>query len=73
MRDFREDSWVHHHFRRLQAGPSRIAYKNYRKLASIDRYENLALFMMGAALVSPLAIYVGKRMRVTGGGVPRVH
>ena len=72
-RDFRSDSWFHRHFRCLQAGPSRIAYKNYRKLNRAEFYENLFFFMVGTVLVSPLAIYVGKRMRVTSGGVPRVN
>lgn len=72
-KDFRSDPWLHNRFRKLQAGPFRIPYKKTRELVEQQRMVKLLNFLLGAILVSPLAIGVGRRLRVTSGGVPRVY
>ena len=72
-KDLRKDKWIHSRFRKLQAGPLRIPYKKSRSLLTENRIVGCINFLVGAALVSPLAVYVGRTMRKTVGGVPKVY
>mmetsp|Transcript_13141 Transcript_13141/g.15202 ORF Transcript_13141/g.15202 Transcript_13141/m.15202 type:complete len:275 (-) Transcript_13141:28-852(-) len=71
--DFRNDRWLHARFRKLQAGPLRIPYKKSRELLQENRMVGWINFMIGAILISPLAVFVGRHMRTSSGGVPLMH
>lgn len=72
-KDLRNDRWLHSRFRKLQAGPLRIPYKQSRTLLTENRIVGCINFLIGALLISPLAVWVGRASRRTIGGVPRVY
>lgn len=71
--DFRKDKWLHTRFRKLQAGPLRRPYKDTRELQTQQRFHNGTNFLIGAILISPLAIFLGRLNRATLTGVPKIH
>lgn len=72
-KDFRSDSWLHYRFRKLQAGPLRKPYKRVHELKKMEKVDYIINFSIGALVFSPLAIFIGRRMRVNPTGVQRVY
>lgn len=72
-KDFRSDSWISNRFRKLQAGPLRAPYKRTRELQTEYRMAYWTHFLLGAALVYPLAILFGRGLRKTTGGIPKYY
>lgn len=71
--EFRDDRWLHTRFRKLQAGPLRRPYKQTRALKQKARTQYVMNFFIGAVLGSPIAIWVGRRLRYTSTGVPKSY
>lgn len=72
-KEFRQDRWLHRRWRKLQAGPLRRPYKVSKELVDNERHIYLLNFFIGAVLISPLAIFLGRRNRLTSGGIPKVY
>ena len=70
--DFKSDPWVTYRFRKYTANPKRIPWKNQRQLKRQHQYTFLMHWIAGAALAWPIAAFVGRRFKVTRGGVPTV-
>jgi hypothetical protein len=71
--EFRNDRWLHTKWRKLQAGPLRRPYKKTRELAQGTRLVMVFNFLIGAMVVCPAAVFVGRFMRVTPGGVTKIY
>lgn len=71
--DLRSDPWIHRKFRKLMCGPLRVPYKNELERRKVENNKWWHLFMVGAVLSSPVAIWYGKRFRTTQGGVPKTY
>lgn len=71
--EFRGDSWFDIRFRKNQAGPLRRPYKNVKQLKKKAKLEFIFNFCLGAALFSPLGVLIGRRLRKTPTGVPKMY
>ncbi|CAI2377283.1 unnamed protein product [Moneuplotes crassus] len=71
--EFRNDRWLNLRFRKLQAGPLRRPYKNAKELKKLQYLDYVTLFIAGSIMFLPLGIVVGRRMRYTQSGVPKVY
>jgi len=71
--EFREDRWLHSRFRKLQAGPLRRPYIKTRALKQRYRMEYITHFALGAFLFTPLAIFIGRRCRITRNGIAKIY
>lgn len=72
-KDFRSDSWFSVRWRKLQAGPLRAPYKRTRELVNEFRFAYAQHFALGVIFALPFAVYVGRRLRKTSGGIPKVY
>jgi len=72
-REFRKDRWFHIRFRKLGAGPLRRPYNKTRQLKQKQRTEYIINFLIGSFLFTPLGIFVGRRLRRTQSGVPKIY
>ena len=70
--DFKSDPWVTYRFRKYTANPKRIPWKNQRQLKRQHQFTFMIHWIAGSFLAWPLAAYVGRRFKVTRGGVPAV-
>ena len=66
------DPWITHRFRKYTAGPKRWPWKNHREIHRQHTYTFIIHAGLGAIAAVPLAVYVGRRARVTQGGTPLV-
>ena len=71
--DFRSDRWLNFRYRKLQAGPLRKPYKRAKELKKIQYLDYMSIYAVGALLFVPLGIVIGRRMRTTSMGVPKVY
>jgi len=72
-KEFRQDRWIHTRFRKLAAGPLRRPYIKTRQLKQKQRVEYAINFLMGSIFFAPLGIFIGRRLRNTQSGVPKIH
>ena len=70
--DFKSDPWVTYRFRKYTANPKRIPWKNTRQLKRQHQFTFCVNWAVGSLLFWPIAAFVGRRMKVTRGGVPVV-
>lgn len=59
-------------FRKFMAGPKRWPWKNSREIKNQYQFTFAVNFLVGAALTSPFAVWVGRRAKHYQGGVPIV-
>ena len=70
--EFKSDPWVTHRFRKYMAGPKRWAFKNVREMKN-DFQANFGVnFMIGFLLMWPVSIFLARRQKVLGTGVPSI-
>lgn len=67
---FKSDPWVTVRFRKYMAGPKRLPWQNQREIQRTYKYTFLVHWLMGGLLAWPVGVFVGRRMKMTQGGVP---
>lgn len=72
-KDFKNDRWTSVHFRSMQAGPQRRPFKRFEMLRNQYRFKFFKDVLIGAILVSPIAIMFGKMSRLNFNGIPRIY
>ena len=70
--DFKSDPWLTYRFRKYTANPKRIPWKNNRKLKRQYTFSFMCNWALFSAISWPIACAIGRRWKVTRGGVPRV-
>ena len=67
--DLRSDPWLTHRFRKYTAGPKRVPWKNYREISWQHKTRTAVAWLFGSAMLWPISIAVGRRMKHYQGGV----
>jgi hypothetical protein len=71
--EFKHDRWLHTRFRKMQAGPFRRPYIQTRALKQRYRRDYSLNFLLGVIIISPFAIFIGRKMRLGSSGVPALY
>lgn len=72
QKDFQSDPWVTYRFRKFTANPKRIPWKNTRNLKRQYTFTFCVNWVVASFAVWPVAAAIGRRWKVTRGGVPVV-
>ena len=70
---FWHDSWITLRLHKMMAGPKRWPWKNYREIKNQYQITFMINGIFGGLLTWPLAVWMGRYMQSTVGGIPKVH